>query len=383
MSGPAQAPAALSGAQGAAVILSPNPMHDTGGGQRSAQLASELLARGFAVLFVSHGRVTETVNLGLSYAHPRLVEVALDEVLRRPGAEAVQAFLSHPRAFVITQVPVKPWLPVLRSARRRGATRIYDLIDEWDSELGYGWYRRRVEARVMAQSDLFVASAPSLQRYLTQRAGREAVLLPNAYNSRVFRSDDASARPADLPTGPVALYVGSLWGKWMDWDLLALAARSLPEVNFVFIGDHRAEGAGLPTNCHFLGLKAQTALPPYLRHATAALLPWTNDVVTQATSPLKIYEYVAMGLRVIAPPLEPLAAIPGVVACPDRRAFVQAIRAAIASPTGEEIRRQMTDFSTQHSWGRRVETLLELVDTTRATRTEPTLLDRLRDRLTW
>jgi HAD superfamily hydrolase (TIGR01450 family) len=46
----------------------------------------------------------------------------------------------------------------------------------------------------------------------------------------------------------------------------------------------------------FLGLKPQVALPPYLAHADLAIMPWTEDPVTRATSPLKVYEFVAMGL---------------------------------------------------------------------------------------
>ena len=46
---------AVDGARGVVVMLSENPMHDTGGGQRSAQMTKELLRRGHAVLFVSRG----------------------------------------------------------------------------------------------------------------------------------------------------------------------------------------------------------------------------------------------------------------------------------------------------------------------------------------
>jgi O-antigen biosynthesis protein len=383
MSGRSGTEAALDGAAGAAVILSANPMHDTGGGQRSAQLALELLARDYAVLFVSHGEVTETVHLGLSFAQPRLVELGMTDAVSGSGRAAAAAFLRHPASFVMTQIPVRSWLPILTAARRAGAVRVYDLIDEWDSELGYGWYRRRAERRVLAQSDLLVATAPSLKRYLAERTRRPVSLLPNAYNDRVFDRTTPHARPADLPDGAVAMYVGALWGGWMDWALIDAAARALPHVAFVFIGDHRTEGVGLPPNCHFLGLRAQSALPAYLQHATVALLPWTHDHVTQATSPLKVYEYVAMGLRVIAPPLEPLADIPGVVPCPDASRYLDAIRDAVSDPPSGELGRKMALFASAHSWRQRVDALLMQVDDARQHRPAPTLLTRLRDQLGW
>ncbi|MDH3421796.1 MAG: hypothetical protein OEN00_02315, partial [Gemmatimonadota bacterium] len=71
------------------MILSANPIHDTGGGQRSAQLALELLDRDFRVLFVSHGKVTETVDLGMRFDHPLLTSVALTSLSGARGRAAL------------------------------------------------------------------------------------------------------------------------------------------------------------------------------------------------------------------------------------------------------------------------------------------------------
>jgi glycosyltransferase involved in cell wall biosynthesis len=345
---------------GSAVILSANPIHDTGGGQRSAQLALELLDRGFEVLFVSHGKVTETVDLGIRYDLPGLTRMSLDAAVGS-GSSTVDRHLSHDRAVVITQVPVGTWEPVLARARAAGAVTIYDCIDRWDSELGRGWYRTDAERRIARGSDVLVASAAELVQHLEQLAEREAGLVPNAFNSRVFRGDEAPPRPADLPTGrKIALYVGALWGGWLDWDLVARAARALPDVAFVFVGDHRREGRGLPENCAFLGLKPQTALPGYLAHADVAFLPWTADEVTQATSPLKVYEFVAMGLPVVGPAIETLRAIPGVRAFTDGDDFIAAIRETARLETSAEVRAEMAGFAAANSWVQRVDALLDL-----------------------
>jgi glycosyltransferase involved in cell wall biosynthesis len=352
-------------------------MHDTGGGQRSAQLALEFLARDHAVLFVSHGVVTETVNLKLSLSHPRLVELSIAEIAADVGAEAIRRFLAHPSALSLAQVPIREWLPVLSWARRLGAVAVYDLIDEWDSELGHGWYRRRSERRVVASSDVLTATAPLLQRYLSDQTGRAVALLPNAFNDRLFDSRVAHQRPADLPAGPVAIYVGSLWGRWMDWALVKAMARAVQDIAFVFIGDYRGEGGSLPANCHFLGLKAQKDLPAYLAHAAAGLLPWTSDRVTQATSPLKVYEYVAMGLPVVAPKLEPLNGLPGVQGCPDQATFIAAVRDATSRGVSPEIRRQMADFANSQSWRCRVDVLLERAAASRNNPVRPSWLTRV------
>jgi hypothetical protein len=356
-----RASAATARARGRATILSANPMHDTGGGQRSAQLALELLEREFAVLFVSHGKVTETVDLGIRPRHERLLEVPLPAVLRRSGCAELSPFLATEGAMVITQVPVAAWEPVVAAARDAGAVTVYDGIDRWDSELGRGWYRRSAEERIARASDVLVAAAPELVQHVELLAEREARLVPNAYNSRIFRADARHERPADLPReGPVALYVGALWGGWLDWKLVRRVAEQLPDTRLVFVGDHRGEGGRLPGNCLFLGLKPQRELPAYLAHADLAFLPWRDDAVTQATSPLKVYEFVAMGLPVLAPPLETLRGIPGVYAFADADGLVRELRERRKATIPAAVRDEMAAFAAESSWADRVDTLLEL-----------------------
>ncbi|MDE0898143.1 MAG: glycosyltransferase [Longimicrobiales bacterium] len=356
--------AAASGARRRAVILSANPMHDTGGGQRSAQLALELVARDYAVVFVSHGRVTETVDLALCYEQPRLVEMSLDTALDPDVVSALNTFVSEPGSLVITQVPVREWTPFVLTAREKGAATVYDCIDRWDSELGWGWYQSENEAELARDSEYLVASAYELVDHIERLSGRETELLPNAFNARLFTKEALRAeRPDDLPEAErIALYVGALWGSWLDWDLVKRSAQAHPRTAFVFVGDRRREGRGLPANCHFLGLKPQTDLPSYLGHADLAFLPWRVSDVTRATSPLKIYEFVAAGLPVAGPDIEPLRGIPGVRRATDEMDFVDLVGRVRRSTTTPAVATKMHRFSAANSWGARVERILEMTE---------------------
>lgn len=356
---------AVRGAAGTVVILSPNPIHDTGGGQRSAQIALELLERDFAVVFVSHGTVTETVDLHLRYDHPRLVRWSLDDALTATGRDALMEALVPGTALVVTQVPVGGWLGLVEDATRRGVPTVYDCIDRWDSELGRGWYRGDVEAKIAHSSSALTASAPALVDHLESLTGRETALIPNAYNAGIFDPDRIGEleRPRAYPSGArVALYVGALWGGWMDWKLVAGLAAELPETTFVFVGDHRGEGRGLPGRCIFTGLEPQAALPAYLAHADVGFLPWRSDEVTAATSPLKVYEFVAMELPVVAPAIEPLRGIPGVRPVDAPEDFVQALATTDRDRMSARERSEMRRFAASSSWGERVERLLAVAD---------------------
>jgi len=70
-------------------------------------------------------------------------------------------------------------------------------------------------------------------------------------------------------------------------------------------------------------LKPQTALPAYLAHIDVAIIPWKVNEITQATSPLKLYEYLAMHRPVVVPDLNPLKNIPGVFRAQNSERFIQ------------------------------------------------------------
>ena len=231
---------------------------------------------------------------------------------------------------------------------------LYDVIDDWtDEALGGMWYAEVFEQRIIDLADGFSASAPDLQDHV-RRYGSSACMGRNAVNDALFGvPTTAEVRPSDLPPGPVLGYHGSLYGDWFDWEALARVAAAFPDHTVAIIGDHRDVDRNLPDNVVFLGLKPQGALAPYLRSFEVGLVPFTLTEVTHAVSPLKVYEYLACGVPVAAPPLRALEGVDGVHVDVD---LVTAVRSAMAGarPDGA---RALAD----HSWGARLEPMLGAV----------------------
>jgi glycosyltransferase involved in cell wall biosynthesis len=184
-------------------------------------------------------------------------------------------------------------------------------------------------------------------------------LLPNAVNSYLFDPSQPYPCPEDFPQASWSIiYIGALWGQWFDWDLLAAIAQSYPQAAVVVIGDYRGQCPDPPANLYFLGLKPQRSLPAYLAHASVAIIPWIVSPITQATSPLKVYEYLAMGKPVVAPDLKPLRGLPGVLLTKDTVGFISLVdKAHRTQPPLQE----MAAFTAQNNWQARVEKLLHLV----------------------
>jgi glycosyltransferase involved in cell wall biosynthesis len=102
---------------------------------------------------------------------------------------------------------------------------------------------------------------------------------------------------------------------WVDLPLIAELAKKRPRWSIVLVGSGDTDLSpiqGLP-NVHLLGHRPYARLPEYLRGFDVALLPFVVNELTRAANPLKLREYLAAGLPVVAAPLPEIARFEGLV----------------------------------------------------------------------
>jgi glycosyltransferase involved in cell wall biosynthesis len=184
-------------------------------------------------------------------------------------------------------------------------------------------------------------------------------LLPNAVDLRLFNANRSYPRPADLPAAEWTLiYIGALWGEWFDWELLTESARRYATASVVAIGDYRGQCPHKLPNLRFLGLKPQRDLPAYLAHSSVAIIPWKVNEITCATSPLKVYEYLAMRKPVVVPNLPLLSGLPFVFCSRDGEAFLHNLTVARQAQVPGEA---LESFLTGNSWQKRVDQIVDII----------------------
>jgi glycosyltransferase involved in cell wall biosynthesis len=79
-------------------------------------------------------------------------------------------------------------------------------------------------------------------------------------------------------------------------------ARHRSEWRFVWIGDatlNLSEYRAIP-NMHFLGRKPYEQIPAYCRGFDVGLIPFQDNELTKAVNPIKLREYLAVGLPVVS-----------------------------------------------------------------------------------
>ncbi|MBL8929681.1 MAG: glycosyltransferase family 4 protein [Kineosporiaceae bacterium] len=204
-----------------------------------------------------------------------------------------------------------------RSARRLGVPHVVEvnalLAREeaaWRGLHHTGEATRR-EVEVLAAADLRVTVSQEWRRAVRDLVGDLAtVTVPNGVDAATFRSlPTRGAARADwgLPqTGALAGFVGALRG-WHGVEVAIDAlARTRRPVELVVAGDgdlraslaERAVRAGVAERVHWLGHVAHHRVPSLLAALDLALAPYPSRDF--AFSPLKLYEYLAAGVPVVA-----------------------------------------------------------------------------------
>jgi glycosyltransferase involved in cell wall biosynthesis len=348
------------GVKGFFFILAGVPIDDTGGGARCTQIALELLRQGYGVFYINRFPKYESVELDLIIYHPQLYATPLSYLRWKAFWRNYMGLFAGRPVGTLVEFPLREFLPIIKEIRRSGGVVAYDLLDDWDSSLGGNWYSLATEKEIISTSQLLIATETSLAERLEKLSQWPVSLIPNAVNSLLFDPQERYSRPDDFPEGTWSIiYVGSLWGEWFDWNLLTGIARQYPQAALLVIGDYHDQCADPPPNLHFFGLKPQRSLPAYLAHSSVAIIPWIVSPITQATSPLKVYEYIAMGKPVVAPNLRPLQGLPGVTLADNPADFITKVGLArgMDVPLAE-----MAAFTAQNNWQARVGKLLDLVE---------------------
>ena len=296
----------------------------------------------------------------------------------------VRARRMDPRGFAALQRTYGRWERRLRvAAERRGLERpalvtthplvpgfadpdwvdslTYYVYDDWAAAPGFRrwWpayeeaYRRVRERRhrVAAVSEAIIRRIDPLGPHL---------VVPNG----VDPAEWADPRPppdwyAALP-GPLLLYVGSLDSR-VDVAQLVAAARAYPNGSLVVAGPMLDEDHFRPLraepNVHLHGPQARERVVSLVSAADVCLIPHVHNTLTEAMSPLKLYEYLAAGRPVAALDVPPIRDVSPRVVIADELADAIA-RALELGPASQDERRR---FAQANSWHRRQELVVDLV----------------------
>lgn len=220
------------------------------------------------------------------------------------------------------------------------------------------------EAQLLAKADRVIASSSGVRDHL-RRMGRDDVLLwENVADIELYEAARETRQPR-------AVFAGNLTTSKVDFDLLrSLAAAG---ISVTVAGPTSIDGTSAQQEMEHLfsvpGIHYAGNLPPkelarLLASSMVGLIPYRLNEYTSGVFPMKVYEYLAAGLRVVStalPSLEGAAsASDGEIVLAGADSFLRAVLDGIVnwSELAAEPRRAL---ARAHSWTARRDQAISLI----------------------
>lgn len=335
----------------------------TSEGQRPTRLARELARREIPVLF-AYWRWNTNEPLPPEKS-PHVLEIPFDWLVGARDYVFATPGVAHLQRSLLVEFPHSSLVGLVNEANVHGWRTVYDVIDDWEEFHQHGqavWYEQDAERYLAHNSDMVTVTCPTLQTKPILSGLRNVKLVPNAFEDWSTPSSAAPVVAAPKTASPDSLtvgYFGHLTRAWFNWELIAATAEARPGWTFEIIG-YGCEGEmKLPGNVKLLGKREHADLPGHAARWNVAMIPFRTSQLTAAVDPIKIYEYISLGLPTVVTGMPHLEGYPGVRCAEGAQAFEQAIVAAASERLDATT---IATFLADNRWANRIDTLLELVE---------------------
>lgn len=234
-----------------------------------------------------------------------------------------------------------------------GWTVVFDCFDD------HGWFSgipaefSALEERLIKAADLLVVSSEPLRQKWRPLSGNCRILRNGVDPTHFFKTERPRSRPGKGRRVRIG-YVGAI-SEWFAAGTVRGMAAARPDWDFVL--------AGLPThpeigalsgmgNVALLGEVPYSRVPELVSSFDIGIIPFEKNPLTWATNPVKMYEYLASGLPVVATGIPEVSRMGRLVYPAEGTAeFIAQAERALGENTPEMVKMRRA-FACRHSWQR-------------------------------
>jgi GT2 family glycosyltransferase/glycosyltransferase involved in cell wall biosynthesis len=220
---------------------------------------------------------------------------------------------------------------------------------------------RQLELQLLQDADLVVYASHALLDEEAHLARGRVLFLDHGVDLAHFERGAVHPAIEQVPR-PRAGFFGGLDDYTVDFQLVVAAARRMPEVSFVLVGAANGDISELldESNIHWFGQRPYEEIPAFGSGFDVALMPWLDNEWIRNSNPIKLKEYLALGLPIVSTPFPELEHYAGFVTVASGvDAFVDAIGAELARGGDRPAQRERV---LDQSWDHTATRLRQAVD---------------------
>lgn len=230
-----------------------------------------------------------------------------------------------------------------------------------------------LQKEVIKTSNLIFATSKNLQQEAS-KINKNTLYLPNGVDEKfIMAADEKYPHPEEFKNikTPIVIYIGTI-SDWFDYKLYEYGIAKSKNISFVMIGpisgtNYNKNMANIQRyvrtyrNFYYLGPRPHSELKKYLAYADIGVIPFRVNSLTNEINPVKLFEYVAYGLPVIASHMTELQNYAEYVSC---YKYKEEYVGLISNYLNKKrcLAQKLIEFAHSNTWEKRFEFMLSQIE---------------------
>ncbi|MBQ3559400.1 MAG: glycosyltransferase [Agathobacter sp.] len=249
---------------------------------------------------------------------------------------------------------------------------IYEYVDDLNEELSGDIYDDLVERHQLLLKDenvYVVSTATALKNNIEAISDKKPELITNGVDYEHFKYREIPV-PEDLKPirdsyKTVICYYGAL-AMWFDYELMKKVAANKDYAVVLmgqdYDGTYAKSGLKEFKNVFYLGRKGYDELPAYGCNVDVCIIPFVINDITEATSPVKLFEYMAMAKPIVTTALPECRKYSSVFFSESHEEFIENLTKAVEKKDDVEYQKLLMDEALDNTWASKAKKMIQFVN---------------------
>ncbi|MFR5264902.1 glycosyltransferase [Clostridium sp.] len=258
----------------------------------------------------------------------------------------------------------------------RGFKIIYEYVDDLSDEIAGFKISNAIKnshnTMLKNSDDVYVVTTATklYEEAKSIRGDKRVALVTNGVEYEHFSNIKCTKCPEEISeviesNRKIIGYFGAL-AKWFDYELIKKMSKELSDHEIVLIGIDYDKSLGksgildLP-NVHYLGTRDYKDLPTYAKFFNVGIIPFVINDITEATSPVKLFEYMALGKPIITTDLPECRKYKSALVSKSHEEFIENIKKAEELKGDPEYLEILKNEGLNNTWRQKARDIKDLI----------------------